>query len=342
MTFRILPLFSRLFSNSALHSLGMKAPIFALILLLAGCGGSVKQTFAPTPTPTPVASSTIPSPTPTPTPVIPNVTITAASVFSMSNIGQNWTFTNGYGDTCEMAVEAPQANNVEPDGSIINITWTDTSQVAGRTGDTAVIHFNPGGIKSNDRCYWMVNVHGAELWFPLHFEADGSSRSISSVMDLRNGCPWCGPTGQASTDPYILSSQVVDNQPGMPMPYLITPPTVTTGDHLINDTRVCGVAAGSGLTYDPSTPAPPLCGPTDGEYWRTDFYIDNVSTPVYTGPAIASDQFEGMCGHEKWYFAPGWGIVKIEQPYDGGEIKNDPRCIDWLTHDPKLDIVRTN
>lgn len=305
--------------------------LFAISIFI-GCGGTA-QVRMPQDNPPPRS-------TPSPSPV-PQVTITAASVFSMSNIGQTWTFTNDYGDVCKMAVEFPQATNLEPDNSVVNINFTDTSQVAGRTGNTAVIHFNPGGIKSNDRCYWMLNVHGAELWFPLHFEADGSSRSTSSVIYLRNGCPWCSPDGKPSTDPYINSWQVVDTKPGMALPYFISPPTVTTGDHFINETRVCATG-GPGLTYDAVTPAPALCGPTDGEYWRTDFYIANVSTPVYSGPAIVSDQFEGMCGHELWYFAPGFGIVKIESPYDGGEIKHDQRCIDWLVHDPKLTIVRTH
>jgi hypothetical protein len=306
--------------------------LFLLLLLsiLIGCGGSAQVRIP--------IDSPAPHTTPTPAPV-PQVTITAASVFSMSNIGQTWEFTNGYADVCKMAVEVPQAVNVEPDDSEVDITLSDPTQIAGRTGDTAVIHFNPGGIKSNDRCYWMLNVHGAELWFPLHFESDGSARSTSSVINLRNGCPWCGPDGKPSTAPYIATWQVVDTQPGMAKPYMITPPTISTGDHFIYETRVCA-AGGPGLTYDAATPAPALCGPNDGEYWRTDFYIANVSTPVYTGPAIVSDQFEGMCGHELWYFAPGFGIVKIESPYDGGEIKHDQRCIDWLTHDPKLTIER--
>jgi hypothetical protein len=79
-----------------------------------------------------------------------------------------------------------------------------------------------------------------------------------------------------------------------------------------------------------------------------------VQTPIYTGPAIVSEQFEGQCGHELWYFAPGFGLVKIESPYDGGQIKGDPVCMTDPTmgdhvlvhgavvHDPKLTIVRTH
>ena len=262
------------------------------------------------------------------------VTITSESVFSMEMSGQVWEFQNGYRATNQIKLESPQAlTRLNDDGTVTEVTWNDTSAVAGRAGNNIVMHF---ANKSTDCTYWSLCVHNAELWFPLHQNADGSWRSTSSLINMRDGCPWC-PAG-----PFILTSQVIDNQPGMSLPYLIAPPTITAGEHLVNETRVCAGSA-PGLTYDNTIPEDSLCGPMDGEYWRTDFYIADVSTPVYSGPAIVSDQYEGTCGHELWYWAPGWGIVKIESPYDGGEIKGNPICANWglpETHDPKLTIER--
>ncbi len=276
----------------------MKAMPVLLLLCLIGCGGSV----APRST-----STTQPQTTP--------LTISAESVFDPSFIGQDWEFSNGYGETNHILIENPQAlARTNADGSITQITWTDTSSVAGRTGTTIVMHF---AKKSADRTYWGMGIHGAELWFPIHIEADNSGRSTSSVINMPFGCPWCVPD---VTTPFLSTFQVVDTDPGMPLPYLITPPTVTIGDHFINETRLCSGGPAE-LTFDNVIPPQSICGPNDGGYWRTDFYIAQVETPVYSGPAIVSDQFEGVCGHERWYFAPPQrtqrgdfkgGLVKIE------------------------------
>lgn len=48
--------------------------------------------------------------------------------------------------------------------------------------------------------------------------------------------------------------------------------------------------------------------------WHTETYVTDVTTPVYSGPAIATYMCEGQnCGTaaETWYFAPGIGVVKI-------------------------------
>jgi hypothetical protein len=76
------------------------------------------------------------------------------------------------------------------------------------------------------------------------------------------------------------------------------------------------------LTYDSV-----ITGPAIAEvFWSTDSYIEQVTTPVYSGPALVSDQREGTCGHEKWYFAPGLGLVKVQPMNDSsaGCVAEDP------------------
>ncbi|MBZ5504655.1 MAG: hypothetical protein LAO78_04120 [Acidobacteriia bacterium] len=251
--------------------------------------------------------------------------LTGASVFNESMVGQTWCFQNGHGDANCIEIQSAPPN------------------AACRGGHNLVMHFT----KTQDRTYWALGVPQAELWFVLHQNPDGSWRSSASLINMPQGCPWCPP------GPYIVSSDVFDAQPGMPLPYLIAPPDTlgVVQDGLFNETRV-NYTSEPGLSFNCNIPsAAPLVGPKDGEYWRTDFYQSSVTTPVYSGPAIVSDQYEGICGHERWYFAPNLGLVKIESPYDGGEIKNDPMCDNWpvgdhilvngaWTHDPNMTIER--
>ena len=77
-----------------------------------------------------------------------------------------------------------------------------------------------------------------------------------------------------------------------------------------------------------------------GAQWRTEFYIEDVSTPIYSGPAAVSEQRENCnatftnagCGHEKWWFAPGLGLVKVWQINSTSGVEGDL--------DPKLTMVR--
>ena len=131
----------------------------------------------------------------------------------------------------------------------------------------------------------------------------------------------------------------------MALPYMISPPDTSTADHFVNETKVSALNT-SGLTDDCDIPADqPLNDPNSGEYFRTDFYLANVDTPAYSGPTVVSDQFEDVCGHERWYFAPGLGIVQIDSINDGGEIKGNPVCTQFFQHqfsNPAHTIKRVN
>jgi hypothetical protein len=270
----------------------MKTLIIVLFLLsLVGCGGSVKPVASATPTPTAVLADF-----PAPTPVTENVMITADSVFNMGMIGQTWTFQNALGMTNTFTIEAAP------------------SPAACRGGNNLVIHMT----KTDKNTYWLLGADQAEILFLLHQNPDGSWRSTASLVNT--------PLGSTFGGPAVSSSDVIDNRPGMPMPYMIAPPDTSTGNDLIYESRSAAFGV-NGLTYDCTIPPDfPLTGPQDGRYFRTDFYLAEVSTPIYSGPAIVSDQFEGDCGHERWYFAPNLGIVEIESLNDGGVIKRNQAC----------------
>lgn len=292
-------IFTRLFSYSGLHSHPMKALITVFFLLILwGCGGSPKTAVRP------IASNATPTPTPfpTPTPVTDQITITADSVLNMGMIGQTWTFQNALGMTNTFTIEsAPPV-------------------AACRDGNNLVIHMT----KTDKDTYWLLGADQAEILFLLHQNPDGSWRSTASLINE--------PLGSTFNGPLVATYDVIDNQPGMPMPYMIAPPDTATGDNFINETRATSIG-GDSLTFSCEIPAGfPLTGPNDGGYFRTDFYLAQVRTPLYSGAAIVSDQYEGACGHERWYFAPGLGIVEIESLNDGGETKLNPICGSFSQH----------
>jgi hypothetical protein len=233
----------------------------------------------------------------------------------MGMIGQTWTFQNGFG-----AINTFDIQSAPPNAGC-------------RDGDSLVVHMT----KATKDTYWQIGAEQAELWFVLNHSPDGSWRSTASLVNM--------PLGSLFSGPMIISADVIDTQSGMPLPYMIAPPDTSTPDHFVNETR--SLATGDpGLSYVCNIPADqPLLGPNDGEYWRTDFYLAQVVTPLYTGPAIVSDQYEGVCGHERWFFAPGLGIVEIESLNDGGQIKGNPVCAEFTQAqfwDPRYTIKRTN
>jgi len=326
------------------------------ITIVTGCGGN-----------TPPAAPAAVNATSTLLP-LPGITLPASGFLSPAMIGQVWEFKNGFGDVCEIHVEAPEAmTRTEADGTVTEITWTDPDRlVAGRGGVNIVLHYTKGV----SRCYWLLGVEGAELWFVLHQREDQSWRSIASVILLPKGCPWCGKDGAPSTARTLITYDIEDNQPGMPVAYQIGPPTMRGGDAAITlETRASGIGSAE-LTFNNLIPAMAIAGPADGEYFATSFRVGWVRAMDFSvitdteelnactrgadkdgnspGCLLAniSDQYEGACGHERWIWALGLGFLRVESPNDGGQVKNDPRCATsgdqpgFDAKDPRLTIVR--
>ena len=233
----------------------------------------------------------------------PLVFIAAADLYT-ARPGDVWTFVNGYRDTTTITIEAA------PDS------------VACRSGRNTIWHYR----KQNARAYWLPGVDQAEIQFVLHQDPDSSWRSIASVIRLPKSCPWCN--GATS-----FTWQILDNQPGGPQGYQIIPPSLAPGQRVSTGETHADALGGPGiLRLDCIVPAGQLTTPVGhGAQWRTDFYLEMVATPVYSGPAAVSEQWENCnalranvgCGHEKWWFAPGWGLVKVWQINSGSGVEGD-------------------
>lgn len=275
----------------------MRKVLALALLFLAGCGGGM----APSPVP-------VPQPTP--------ITLAADQVFGNQMVGQRWTFKNAYGDLTWIDVESPAQAEDEVQaltGDPMSGNWLVASDI--------VFHYTKDGC----RPYWQPGVCRAQLWFVLR-QQQGEWVSIASLIDF--------PEPPSYADFHRLTADVTA-VPGMPTGYVIVPARGSQNP-VSRVTAYLGYPAVEVLTFDSVLgPTPPSPTP-----WRTDAYVENVTTPVYSGPALVSEQWEGPCfpaaagcAHEKWYFAPGLGLVKVA-PLDAGTGRDDL--------DPKLTMTRTN
>ena len=228
----------------------------------------------------------------------PPVTLTAAQVFS-PNVGDVWTFQNGYGDVTTVTIEAAPDN------------------AAGTVGHHIILHFQ----KNADRAYWGLGIPQAEDHFLMLQLPDGTWRGVADIPNFPQSCPWCAGHKLAT-----LNWHPID---GQPIPYQIVPASVTTGQiqkistgyhwFLLNDVNT---------TDDITTEGAQDMGLSG---WESDFSAEYVDTPAYQGVAAVSHQFEGKCGNrwcdeEKWYFAPNVGLVEIEPlAAPSGASVPDPR-----------------
>ncbi|HET7871033.1 MAG TPA: hypothetical protein VFL42_00885 [Terriglobales bacterium] len=176
-----------------------------------------------------------------------------------------------------------------------------------RYGDLTMIEVVPADAshsvwhytKSHSRAYWSPGVKGAELWFNLERDETGAWYSTGGRVVFPEGCPWCSPGSQD------FSYQVAPD-PGKARPYKIIASGFSSYETTFNDIGVADT------------------------FWQTASYMERVSTPFYTGVGLVSEQHEGQCVIEKWTFAPGLGLIKVE-PKDAGDCKG---------LDPNLTMVR--
>lgn len=239
-----------------------------------------------------------PTPTPVPTPMPAPITLTAADVFSPS-LNQVWTFQDGYGNQLYITQQAAVPSDYLP-ANAINFVYQ----------------------KNACGAYWAEGVCDALLHFVLVQQPDGSWTSPASLFDFPTQIPDYMNGHRQQTSNFL---QV----PGEPVPYTIIPASATTGVITSVPTQYDRYDAPDVYTFDSVVSG----SPAERVNWTTTSYIENVTTPVYSGPALVSEQFESACIHEKWYFAPGHiGLVKIV-PLDNGS------CV---AGDLKLTMVRIN
>ncbi|MBZ5523383.1 MAG: hypothetical protein LAP21_14195 [Acidobacteriia bacterium] len=235
--------------------------------LLAGCG---EKRATPHPA---AAIATAPK----------SITITAAQVFNRSMIGQTWVFENGYGEQSTIEVQA------------------SPPCVAGVCEENVVFHYT----KSACRAYWQPGICGAELWFTLHREADGSWRDIGSKIIFPTGCPYelCIPHNART----VLTQNVLP-MPGRPLPYTVIPASGST-EHTMVRTEYKSHWQRGVLTDEPVTPDFPV----RNVKWSTATWVETVTTPL-TGKdpvnCLVSHQTEDSV-EEHWCFAPRLGLVSV-------------------------------
>lgn len=221
--------------------------------------------------------------------------ISSADVFDLNSMtGQTWTFQDGYGDHMFISIEDPPA---------------------GFYPGCSVWHYT----KDNARGYWQSGAPEAELHFVICQEPDGAWRCNASLVS------WTG----------LLLTQDVDASGDGKTPYLIIPPDAVPTTTLVDDTAYVSYILSGQITWDSvrSLVAPTL------KTWRTESSIENVVTPAYSGPALVSEQWEAWsapcfpherenpgCAHEKWYFAPDSGLVKVI-PIQSGAPTFDPNLV---------------
>lgn len=275
------------------HSVFKVLFVIALCLSAAACGGQNRPLPIDNP---PLRATPTPMPTPTPTP------ITSQQVFS--NIPQTWAFQS-------------QCQNMQQDGTlgpwIIAHSWVqilpqpDTLDTDGIT----FIHNTIWHYTKDQPCaYWMPNSVFyedptkplTELYFFLSTDATyattGKWYSTGGHIIAPNGFPWDTTVPRPAQD---FVYQVGSAAPGMPRPYLIL--------------------ADSGIRLDTQFDDE---GSTTSR-WSTYMTVDAQG-------CLASDQYEGLRGHEKWHGCIGQGLVYIEV-LNQGQLTNV---------DPRLNLIRIN
>lgn len=307
MTSRILPFFSRLFSNSGITFSSMKVSFFALILLFTvGCGGS-----------TSIVNQPVPQTSPTPVPVAqPIPTLFADDMINTSMIGQLWHFKDGFNNELYVQVEAAPP--------VVN----------GFGGANLILHY----LKIGCNGYWSLGACAAYLRFVLHrvdqtdldngmHASIGSIISTASLVEFTQGCRFC------TTNPQYMT-QDIGITPNGDQGYMILPASANGSVQSHPTSYISVTRSGtdpSVLTAD----ALPMCSTCITEF-RTDSWVQDMALPSisYNGPMMFSHQFENCpantlngvgCAEELWGFISGMGLVWIKPIQDGSNVQLDSR-----------------
>jgi hypothetical protein len=163
-------------------------------------------------------------------------------------------------------------------------------------------YFSAGSIvlnitKSSAACYWAYGTDKASIDFVLSPLPDGSFRSMGWISYF--------PTVLPDWSPFHVYASQVQTPAGSPTPYMIVPPPALDANSSIVSETSYNRWDFNGQNFNSFVSGPAVAN----VYWKTAFYMQN-------GNAI-SEQWEGVCGHEKWTFAPNRGLIAVEFPGDG-------------------------
>ena len=167
--------------------------------------------------------------------------------------------------------------------------------------------------KQNTQDYWNPGLPGAEIhWIMQQDRTGGDWRAALSLID------YSASSGPPHTVDYLWQDSNA---------YLVVPaiaysnPQERRGcaqwwDDRNNETTSCLKKVGNESL---------------NARWTAKLSIQNVETPVYSGPALLNEEFEGcetnketpdqtQCAHELWYFAPKVGLVEINAVWENRVI----------------------
>lgn len=168
-------------------------------------------------------------------------------------------------------------------------TWIDVTAIDATHSEW---HYT----KDQTCAYWQPGVPQAEDWFDLEKDDSGNWYSTGGIENM--------PQGLYGSAPIIMFHYSVTTKPGYARPYGIVSARCDFSLSTLFDDVVPGDDGQAETIYN--------------QPWKTSNYVENVTTPIYSGPACVSDQWEGTTVHEKWYFAPNIGLVKVHTLYAGG------------------------
>jgi hypothetical protein len=163
--------------------------------------------------------------------------------------------------------------------------------------------------KQNAQDYWQAGLPGAEIhWIMQQDRISGDWRAAVSLIS------YSAPFGPPHTVDYLARDSNA---------YLVVP-----GIAYSNPQKRVGWAQWwAGLKSQTTSCLEKVGIETPCARWTAKLSIQNVDTPVYSGPALLNEQFEGcaadkegssqtLCPHELWYFAPRVGLVEINAVWE--------------------------
>jgi hypothetical protein len=184
-----------------------------------------------------------------------------------------------------------------------------------QTGDSVDLHIT----KQNADSYWNPGLINAEVHWIMHQDDSGQWRAVASLIHWDNPDPSWNFGKDISID-YV---------PVDPQAYVVVPAQLGAAQRLTETGYAQWYLNRSEQTSSCLTNAEK--GPLFR--WTSKLYVENVTTPVYSGPAVVNEEFEGCssplqetansvaCAHEKWYFAPGVGLVEINSIWENTIIR---------------------
>jgi hypothetical protein len=173
--------------------------------------------------------------------------------------------------------------------------------------------------KASADTYWEPGLINADLHWIMHHDSNGDWRAVTSLIHWDNPDPSWNFGDDVSID-YV---------PKTPGAYLVVPAWLGADQRLtetgyaqwyldrVKQTSSCLTGAEKGPLFR----------------WTSKLYVETVETPAYSGPAVVNEEFEGCsspsqetadsmaCAHEKWYFAPGVGLVEINSIWQNTVIR---------------------